>query len=189
MDWILAPTRSGWPSIASTANTLARIPVDPSHPRRSGPLLSPWRLGVGTHGWKKGELDPCVACFTSSSHVFFCCPADAPHFTSITVFPAGEVTEGGSVTLTCSSDAAPPAESFAWFKGMVVVFCRNGSSASINTRFHVQCAFYWPVMWTISLHVSISALQIWTVAASQTVSDLSSTCPVSNTPTGESTSV
>uniref|UniRef100_H3DP31 Si:dkey-33i11.1 n=1 Tax=Tetraodon nigroviridis TaxID=99883 RepID=H3DP31_TETNG len=43
---------------------------------------------------------------------------DAPHFTSITVFPAGEATEGGSVTLTCSSDAAPPAESFAWFKDM-----------------------------------------------------------------------
>lgn len=37
--------------------------------------------------------------------------------------------------------------------------------------------------------MSISALQIWTVAASQTVSDLSSTCPISNTPTGENTFV
>ncbi|KAI3360781.1 hypothetical protein L3Q82_013017, partial [Scortum barcoo] len=41
-----------------------------------------------------------------------------PHSTSITVFPAGEVSEGGSVTLTCNSDAAPPVESFAWFKDM-----------------------------------------------------------------------
>ncbi|XP_043973715.1 B-cell receptor CD22 isoform X3 [Gambusia affinis] len=42
----------------------------------------------------------------------------SPRSTSIAVFPAGELSEGGSVTLTCSSDAAPPAESFAWFKDM-----------------------------------------------------------------------
>ncbi|XP_030606620.1 sialoadhesin [Archocentrus centrarchus] len=41
-----------------------------------------------------------------------------PRYTSITVFPIGEASEGGSVTLTCSSDAAPPVESFAWFKDM-----------------------------------------------------------------------
>ncbi|XP_029695366.1 sialoadhesin [Takifugu rubripes] len=54
----------------------------------------------------------------------------SPHFTSITVFPAGEVTEGGSVTLTCSTDAAPPAESFAWFKDM--------NSGSIPDSFRPQ---------------------------------------------------
>ncbi|KAM6910291.1 B-cell receptor CD22 [Xenentodon cancila] len=42
----------------------------------------------------------------------------APRFTSIAVYPVGEVSEGGSVTLTCTSDAAPPVESFAWFKDM-----------------------------------------------------------------------
>ncbi|XP_057691505.1 B-cell receptor CD22 isoform X2 [Corythoichthys intestinalis] len=41
-----------------------------------------------------------------------------PHSTSIRVSPSGEVTEGGSVTLLCSSEAAPPIESFAWFKDM-----------------------------------------------------------------------
>ncbi|KAM7420326.1 hypothetical protein PAMA_014849 [Pampus argenteus] len=42
----------------------------------------------------------------------------APQSTSIAVYPVGEVSEGGSVTLTCSSEAAPPVESFAWFKDM-----------------------------------------------------------------------
>ncbi|XP_077383653.1 sialic acid-binding Ig-like lectin 16 isoform X4 [Festucalex cinctus] len=42
----------------------------------------------------------------------------APRSTSIQVFPLGEVSEGGSVTLSCRSEAAPPVESFAWFKDM-----------------------------------------------------------------------
>ncbi|XP_041844176.1 B-cell receptor CD22 isoform X2 [Melanotaenia boesemani] len=42
----------------------------------------------------------------------------SPRSTSITAFPVGEVSEGGSVTLTCSSEAAPPVESYAWFKDM-----------------------------------------------------------------------
>ncbi|XP_053738017.1 B-cell receptor CD22 isoform X1 [Synchiropus splendidus] len=42
----------------------------------------------------------------------------APRFTTITVYPPGEVTEGGEVTLTCNSEAAPPVESFAWFKDL-----------------------------------------------------------------------
>lgn len=44
------------------------------------------------------------------------CP-DGPRSTSIAVFPVGEVSEGRSVTLTCTSEAAPPVENFAWFKG------------------------------------------------------------------------
>uniref|UniRef100_A0A8C6SBN6 Ig-like domain-containing protein n=1 Tax=Neogobius melanostomus TaxID=47308 RepID=A0A8C6SBN6_9GOBI len=40
-----------------------------------------------------------------------------PRFTTISMYPMGELMEGITVTLTCSSDAAPPVESFAWFKG------------------------------------------------------------------------
>ncbi|KAM9310041.1 sialic acid-binding Ig-like lectin 10 [Pholidichthys leucotaenia] len=43
-----------------------------------------------------------------------------PRSTSIAVFPSRDVYEGGSVTLACSSDAAPPVESFAWFKDMEI---------------------------------------------------------------------
>ncbi|XP_014873554.1 B-cell receptor CD22 isoform X1 [Poecilia latipinna] len=54
----------------------------------------------------------------------------SPRSTSIAVFPAGELSEGGSVTLTCSSDAAPPVESFAWFK--------DNESGSIPDSFRPQ---------------------------------------------------
>ncbi|XP_061800873.1 B-cell receptor CD22 [Nerophis lumbriciformis] len=54
----------------------------------------------------------------------------APRSTSIKVSPVGEFSEGGSVTLTCSSEAAPPVESFAWFKDM--------DTASIPDNFRPQ---------------------------------------------------
>lgn len=82
------------------------------------------------------------------------------------------MSEGGSAILTCTSDAAPPVESFAWFKG-------TGHLAVQCTQPHTQ----------VCTDLSVSALQIWTVAASQTAFDLSSTCPISDTPTGENTSV
>ncbi|XP_067305643.1 B-cell receptor CD22 isoform X2 [Pseudorasbora parva] len=40
----------------------------------------------------------------------------APLYTTVQITPREAVREGDSVTLTCSSDGAPPAESFAWFK-------------------------------------------------------------------------
>lgn len=58
-----------------------------------------------------------LQCFIFTHILLFSPHPDAPHSTSIGLFPVGEVTEGGSVTLTCTSDAAPPVESFAWFKG------------------------------------------------------------------------
>ncbi|KAK0146423.1 Basement membrane-specific heparan sulfate proteoglycan core protein [Merluccius polli] len=44
-----------------------------------------------------------------------CNPTDAPKTTSATVSPSGEIEEGRSVTLSCSSDANPAAN-YTWFK-------------------------------------------------------------------------
>ncbi|XP_062865651.1 uncharacterized protein LOC134328490 [Trichomycterus rosablanca] len=45
-----------------------------------------------------------------------------PRSVSVSVIPSGEITEGSSVTLTCSADADPPVENYTWYK-------EGGSSA------------------------------------------------------------
>ncbi|XP_036413693.1 B-cell receptor CD22-like isoform X2 [Colossoma macropomum] len=39
-----------------------------------------------------------------------------PKNVSVSISPSGEIVEGSSVTLTCSSDANPPAKNYTWFK-------------------------------------------------------------------------
>ncbi|XP_069040715.1 B-cell receptor CD22-like isoform X3 [Lepisosteus oculatus] len=41
----------------------------------------------------------------------------APRSTSVSISPSGEIAEGSSVTLTCSSSANPPVKNYSWFKG------------------------------------------------------------------------
>ena len=45
----------------------------------------------------------------------FMSPPDAPKPPSVSVSPSGEIMEGSSVTLTCSSDANPAAN-YTWYK-------------------------------------------------------------------------
>lgn len=66
-------------------------------------------------GWVMSEECNIIHHLTTFFSFF---PSDAPRSTSIQVSPLGVVSEGGSVTLSCSSEGAPPVESFAWFKGI-----------------------------------------------------------------------
>lgn len=53
--------------------------------------------------------------------------SDAPRHTSVLSSTHGPLTEGDSVTLTCSSEGAPEVESFTWF--------REGESGSVPDSF------------------------------------------------------
>uniref|UniRef100_W5K1F2 Ig-like domain-containing protein n=1 Tax=Astyanax mexicanus TaxID=7994 RepID=W5K1F2_ASTMX len=39
-----------------------------------------------------------------------------PKSVSVSISPSGEIVEGSSVTLTCSSDGNPPVQNYTWFK-------------------------------------------------------------------------
>ncbi|KAM9454162.1 B-cell receptor CD22-like [Clarias gariepinus] len=53
-----------------------------------------------------------------------------PKNVSVSISPSGEIVEGSSVTLTCSSDANPPVENYTWFKDMISV--RNEKTYTIS---------------------------------------------------------
>ncbi|KAI5089802.1 Schwann cell myelin protein-like, partial [Silurus meridionalis] len=45
---------------------------------------------------------------------------DAPKKSSVSISPSGDIVEGSSVTLRCSSDANPPV-TYTWFKENVFI--------------------------------------------------------------------
>ncbi|XP_055770660.1 B-cell receptor CD22-like [Salvelinus fontinalis] len=55
-----------------------------------------------------------------------------PRSTSVSVSPSGEIVEGSSVTLTCSSDANPPVDKYTWYKKSVTSPKASGQSYSIT---------------------------------------------------------
>ncbi|KAI5607860.1 B-cell receptor CD22-like, partial [Silurus asotus] len=44
-----------------------------------------------------------------------------PKKVSVSISPSGEILEGSSVTLTCSSDANPPVETYTWLMGTTLI--------------------------------------------------------------------
>ncbi|XP_064856739.1 sialoadhesin-like [Oncorhynchus nerka] len=56
----------------------------------------------------------------------------APKNTSVSVSPSGEIVEGSSVNLTCSSDANPPVDKYTWYKKNVTSPKASGQSYSIT---------------------------------------------------------
>ncbi|KAF5906472.1 B-cell receptor CD22-like, partial [Clarias magur] len=45
----------------------------------------------------------------------------SPKNVSVSISPSGEIVEGSSGTLTCSSDANPPVENYTWYMGSITV--------------------------------------------------------------------
>ncbi|KAJ8001582.1 hypothetical protein DPEC_G00170970 [Dallia pectoralis] len=59
---------------------------------------------------------------------------DGPRNPSVSVSPSGEIVEGSSVTLTCSSDANPPVYNYTWYKTNVTSPKASGQSYNIRIR-------------------------------------------------------
>ncbi|XP_050961681.1 B-cell receptor CD22-like [Labeo rohita] len=56
-----------------------------------------------------------------------------PENTLVSISPSGEIVEGDSVTLICSSDSNPPALNFSWFKENQNSTTESGQSFSISS--------------------------------------------------------
>ncbi|XP_076842833.1 sialoadhesin-like [Brachyhypopomus gauderio] len=85
----------------------------------------------------------------------------SPRNTSAVVVPSGERVEGGSVTLTCSSDANPPVLNYSWFKQRAAAdtLLGTGQNYSITNIISQHSGLYYCTAHNqLGQHNSIAAL-------------------------------
>ncbi|XP_028828340.1 B-cell receptor CD22-like [Denticeps clupeoides] len=68
--------------------------------------------------------------------------SDSPKNTTVLGAPPAEIPEGGSVTLSCSSDANPPVQNYAWFKENVTSPVAAGQNFTITNFTSAQVGLY-----------------------------------------------
>ncbi|XP_052373811.1 B-cell receptor CD22-like [Oncorhynchus keta] len=90
-----------------------------------------------------------------------------PKNTSVSVSPSGEIVEGSSVTLTCSSDANPPVENYTWYKRNVTSPKASGQSYTIhNVSSKDREGYYCEALniigrETIPVHINVISVFSW----------------------------
>ncbi|XP_031672045.1 B-cell receptor CD22-like [Oncorhynchus kisutch] len=90
-----------------------------------------------------------------------------PKDTSVSVSPSGEIVEGSSVNLTCSSDANPPVENYTWYKRNVTSPKASGQSYTIhNVSSEDREGYYCEALniigrETIPVHINVISVFSW----------------------------
>ncbi|XP_064816137.1 uncharacterized protein LOC135532589 [Oncorhynchus masou masou] len=90
-----------------------------------------------------------------------------PKNTSVSVSPSGEIVEGSSVTLTCSSDANPPVENYTWYKKNVISPKASGQRYTIhNISSEDREGYYCEALniigrETVPVHINVTSVFPW----------------------------
>uniref|UniRef100_A0A6Q2XX88 Ig-like domain-containing protein n=1 Tax=Esox lucius TaxID=8010 RepID=A0A6Q2XX88_ESOLU len=125
-------------SVTLTCNSDANPPVDKytwykktvTSPKASGQTYSITNITSEDSGEYYCEAENKYGRLNSSS--VFVEVHYGPKNPSVSFSPSGELVEGSSVTLTCSSDANPPVDEYIWYKKTVTSPKASGQSYSIT---------------------------------------------------------